>query len=405
MRYAQYVRNYKYTYIPEACGDNTGIRVGYPPTQIVANIIPPTHSKGILYDMSYSVFLKWVKPCFTGCTPIISYTIQSIPGGLTALITPQNPKPIVNGLQFGVTYAFEVITTNIMGDSKPSKPSNAILQYSYPDSPNHIQGVFGDLQINLLWDEPFNGGSPISYYNIYINYLSPFKVTNRTSLLTNLILGNTYNVELTAVNSYGESYPRKYTFIGSTYPDNPANITFIIKPVITVSWNVPIKDGYSPVDFYRVSYTDRNGVKLFQDVSSNVYTTTIDKLTLGQPYIFNILAHNPIGFTQNPTIFNITPCNIPQSPSIIKRTSNIYTLDGLGLVIEWDPPVYNGGGVILSYSILYVMDGIESKISIPSSLNSYSIYDLTRDMSYFVTMTATNASGESPPSNSVKFIF
>ena len=402
MRYAQYVRNYKYTYIPEACGDNTGLRVGYPPTSVVATIIPQTHGKGVLYDMSYSVLLKWIKPCFTGCTPILSYTIKSIPGDLTSLITPENPNPIINSLQFGVKYAFKVITTNIIGDSEPSNQSNYILQYNYPNIPSNIQRILGDRQITLSWDEPFNGGAPIIYYNIYVNYASPFQVLTNQCNINNLTIGASYRIEVTAVNSFGDSYPGKYNFIGSTYPDNPANITFIVNPAITINWNPPISNGYAPIDYYRITYTDPTGVKSIKDVSANVFTTTIDGLTIGQNYPFSVLAHNEVGFTANPTIFNIAPSNVPLSPSItnITRTSN-----GLGLIIVWNTPAYNGGNQVLSYKIYYAVNGITTQISVPSNVNSYTVYGMVSNLEYTFTITATNITGESRPSNPFSLIF
>jgi len=402
MRYAQYVRNYKYTYIPEACGDNTGLRVSYPATNPVATIIPQIHTNRNLYDMSYSAVLKWNNPCFTGCTSITSYTIKSIPGNLTALIRPENKKPIINGLQFGVTYTFEIIITNIVGDSKPSTPSNAILQYSYPHIPSNIQGIFSDRKIALSWDQPFNGGAPIIHYNIYINHIFQFRVPTNQCIINRVTPGESYNIEITAVNPYGDSYPGKYNFIGVGYPDDTTNVTFVINTFIIVNWNAPISDGYSPIDFYRITYTDPTGLKLFQDVSANVFTTTIDGLTIGQSYQFSVVAHNTIGFTANPSIYNIAPSNVPLSPAITNITR---TIDGLGLIIQWNPPPYNGGNQVLSYTLYYVVNGITAQISLPSNLNSYTINGLVLNLEYTFTITATNITGESSSSNPFSLIF
>jgi len=404
MRYAQYVRNYKYTYIAEACGDNTGLRVSYPPSNIVATILPNLHPAGSqIYDMSYSVIFTWKRPCFTGCTPITSYRIKSVPGDLTSLITPLEPRPIINGLQYGVTYVFQVISINTVGDSHPSEPSNRILQYNFPRSPYNISGILGDKRIDFTWNEPFNGGSNIVYYNVHLYGIAPIRTTNLTTNFTNLTPGRSYSVDFTAVNSYGESYPATYTFIGPAYPDNPANITFTyVNTSIIVDWSVPISDGYYPIDLYRVVYKDQFNMTTNYDVSSNVYTATINNLSIGQPYTFSVIAHNIVGFRTDPTIFTIVPCRVSQSPSI---TNIIYTADRSGLIVQWNPPLYNGGGTILSYSIIYESSGRTVRIVVPVTSVSYTVYGLVTNLVYSFTMTATNNAGTSTPSNEYTMIF
>jgi len=398
MRYSQYVRSYKYTYIPEACGDNTGLRVGYAPSRVVATILPETHEPNV-YDMSYSAILKWLKPCFTGCTPITSYKIKSIPGDIIAIITPANPKPVIGGLQFGVRYVFEVMTMNIVGDSKPSIPSNSILQYNYPNKPYNIQGILGDSQIDLSWNVPFNGGSPIIYYNIYLDFLSPIVSNINAKKIVNLIPGKTYTTTITAVNPYGESYKSNpYTFIPITLPQSPGNFTASIDNAsTTLQWTAPTNDGYTPIDFYRIRYLDVNGISNIQDISTNVLSTIIPDLTLGYLYTFSIISHNKMGYSITPTTVSVIPCIPPLSPSI----SIIYNTVN-GVIIQWNRPLYDGNSPILSYTIYYTLNNITTSIVVSNTVNTYTIPGLSPG-SYIFNIAATNIAGISPNSNPYLF--
>ncbi|MGH3768547.1 MAG: fibronectin type III domain-containing protein [Pseudonocardiaceae bacterium] len=79
-------------------------------------------------------------------SPVLSYTVTSNPGGLTAS-GPAGPIT-VTGLTNGVSYTFTVIAANANGTSQPSSPSNAVTPTAPPAPANddiaHAQAISGD---------------------------------------------------------------------------------------------------------------------------------------------------------------------------------------------------------------------------------------------------------------------
>ena len=83
---------------------------------------PPTSLVATAGNSSASV--AFTPPVNDGGLPILSYTVTSSPGGLTATGTE---SPItITGLTNGVQYTFTVVATNAVGDSDPSSDSDPV---------------------------------------------------------------------------------------------------------------------------------------------------------------------------------------------------------------------------------------------------------------------------------------
>ena len=78
----------------------------------------------------------WTPPSSNGNTPITSYTVSAlvggVPAGITATVAGSATGAAVSGLTDGVTYTFTVHATNAIGSGAESAPSNAVTPLAAP---------------------------------------------------------------------------------------------------------------------------------------------------------------------------------------------------------------------------------------------------------------------------------
>ncbi|MEZ5157227.1 MAG: fibronectin type III domain-containing protein [Candidatus Nanopelagicales bacterium] len=80
---------------------------------------PPTAVNGAPGNAQVTV--AWSAPADDGGSPVIDYTVTTIPGGATC--TTSSTSCVVPGLTNGTAYTFTVIARNAIGTSTPSTPS------------------------------------------------------------------------------------------------------------------------------------------------------------------------------------------------------------------------------------------------------------------------------------------
>jgi hypothetical protein len=113
---------------------------------------PPTAVSAVAGNAQATV--SFTAPLNDGATPIISYTVTSSPGGITA--TGSSSPIIVSGLTNEIAYTFTVVATNSVGNSSPSSPSAAIT----PVGPNGrlTNGVMLENIIQNFTEPAIRGG-------------------------------------------------------------------------------------------------------------------------------------------------------------------------------------------------------------------------------------------------------
>ena len=100
-------------------------------------ILPPSAPTGVTaLAGDTQAFISWTVSASNGGSPITSYTVTVLSGGIPTGITVTVPPPVftsntgsalIGGLTNGVPYTFTVHATNIAGDSPESAPSNEII--------------------------------------------------------------------------------------------------------------------------------------------------------------------------------------------------------------------------------------------------------------------------------------
>jgi hypothetical protein len=83
-----------------------------------------------------SALITYTAPAFDGGSPVTSYTVTSIPGGIQATAFRSTAGTIdVSGLISSTSYTFTVVANNFAGSSMPSSASASITTFSPPPPP------------------------------------------------------------------------------------------------------------------------------------------------------------------------------------------------------------------------------------------------------------------------------
>jgi uncharacterized protein (TIGR03437 family) len=90
----------------------------------VLAVVPGVPTIGTATAGNAQASVTFTAPASTGGAPIISYTVTSNPGGITA--TGTSSPILVSGLTNGTAYTFTVKATSSAGTGSPSAPSNSV---------------------------------------------------------------------------------------------------------------------------------------------------------------------------------------------------------------------------------------------------------------------------------------
>jgi Fibronectin type III domain len=126
--------------------------VGSGPSSAASNAVTPTpvgtpsppQVPGAA-TLDQSAYVSCLPPATDGSTPIVSYTVTSSPGGITA--TGSSCPILVTGLTDGTSYTFTVTATNSAGGtSQPSQPTSPITPHP-PSGPPPANDNFAHAQV------------------------------------------------------------------------------------------------------------------------------------------------------------------------------------------------------------------------------------------------------------------
>lgn len=230
---------------------------------------------------------------------------------------------------------------NCPNNPPPPKPT-------VPSAPSIVSATPFDTLIDIYFTQPSNGGSPITNYEYFLLDASgaswtPFSppVTTSPVEVTGLISGQTYNIQIRAVNAIGAG-PASATVTETTLavPEEPTDLSAIAGDTsIQITFTLPY-DGGSSITNYEYSL---NGGSSWSPFSPAVTSSpvTITGLTNGTVYNIKLRAINDVGTGVASSQISIAP--IPsnsfdpadiaginlwldgQYPSSIDVSSNIVT--------------------------------------------------------------------------------
>ena len=383
------------------------------PTLLPTPPSPPQNLAAVGGDGQVS--LTWDPPQDDGGSPLLAYLVYrgDSPGGESllagvGLVTSWIDITVTNGH----TYYYEVVATNLIGNSDPSNEASATPgpPPTPPDPPQGLTATAGDGTVDLAWSAPgSDGGSPITNYKVYRGTSS-----NGESFLTELgdVLsfsdsgltnGQTYYYYVTAVNSIGDSGPSNEASATpnapATPPGAPQSLTATAgDAAVVLTWSPPSSDGGSPITNYKVYRgTSHNGETFLADAGP-VLAYTDTSVTNGQTYYYEVTAENSVGEGPRSNEVSATP-NAPATPPT--EPQNLAATPGDGHVdLTWDAPANDGGLPILEYRVYRgTSSGGESFLASAGLSLTFTDSSVTNGQTYYYQVTARNAVGVGPPSN------
>ncbi|NDC73139.1 MAG: hypothetical protein EBZ62_06770, partial [Sphingobacteriia bacterium] len=217
----------------------------------------------------------------------------------------------------------------------------------------------------------------------------------RTATVTDLSNGTAYTFTIRATNAAGTSSPSNASnSVIPTANSNNTNLEAIPgDKVVYLSW-----DSYEKTVYYKITtYQYDDDVFVSSDTVYNDTETTIYGLTNGVSYYFTVQSFNGEGDSLNdesksdpvtPTAPNI----VPNAPTNVIATAGNTTAN-----LSWTAPTSNGGTDISSYTVFSSPSGGIATINFAA--RTASVTDLSNGTAYTFTVVATNAVGDSNPSN------
>ncbi|XP_023182076.1 titin-like isoform X1 [Xiphophorus maculatus] len=209
---------------------------------------------------------------------------------------------------------------------------------------------------------------------------------------------------VTASNSAGKD-TTTITVVVLEKPDppiGPVRIDEVNCDYVIMSWDPPSYTGGCQLENYVVEKRETTSTE-WHTVSATTVRTTIKvtKLKTGNEYQFRISAENRYGKSAaitSPVVTAKYPFSVPACPG----SPLISTVTKYSMVVEWEPPLRDGGSPIIGYHI----ERKEKNSILWTKLNKFVIPDsrfkasgLEEGIEYEFRVSAENIAGLSPCSN------
>ena len=316
----------------------------------------------------------------------------------------------------GYNYMFSVRALNSIGYSAYSEPATFLAASvpSKPSAPVIVQATSSS--ISITWTQPYNGGSPITNYYVYVaqgptvtnSQFTMIADTAETMLytMTSLIPAQTYWFKIAAKNLVGTGQKSdSVNRIAATIPAPPINLAMVEQGTAKVSftWDANDDNGGSDVTDYAIYWNQGSGTIQYEVITSNGLTPTL--ATISSPilladkeYMFWVKARNAVGYSafSNPlTIHSATNPGAPGSPFRMSTTSKTQ------VVVGWTANSANnfGGSTLLSYQVWWDQgDSVNNFVlynTVPSSVYSQIVSPVTTSAYYQFYIVAQNVIGNS----------
>jgi hypothetical protein len=274
-------------------------------------------------------------------------------------------------------------------------------QYFAPDVPTSIAATPGDSSVSLTFTTPSSdGGRAITNYKYSLDGGATFTafspaITSSPAVITGLTNGQTYNIQLEAVNEIGDGLnSATFTVTPRTIPQAPSDL--VATPgnqSVSVAFVAP-SDGGSAITNYKYSINGGSTFTAFSPAQT-ASPAVIAGLTNGTSYTIQLLAVNAAGDGPASSQVAATPVTAPGMPAGLSATPGNQTIS-----IAFTAP-NDGGSPITNYE--YSLDGgsLYVLFSPAQTSSPVTISNLTNGTSYNIKLRAVNAVDSGAASSSV----
>jgi hypothetical protein len=327
------------------------------------------------------------------------------------------------GLAASTAYMYRVSAINTVGTSPVSNTASAttIAVATAPQAPTGLTAsTISSSQINLSWVAPSNGGSAITGYKIdrstdngstWSTLVANTASSSTTYSNTGLVASTAYTYRVSAINSVGTSSASSTasaTTSGTviTVPQPPTGLasSVVSSSQINLSWVAPANNGGSVITGYKIERSANAGTT-WGTVSANTSSVSITYsdtgLAASTSYMYRVSAINSVGTSSASNTTSATTTAVataPQAPTGLGTTA----ISSSQINLSWTAS-NNGGSAITGYKIDRSTDAGTTWSTIiantASTSTTYSNTGLAASTSYMYRVSAINAIGTSPVSN------
>ncbi len=391
------------------------------PSEILTAIpvtIPSAPDAPTLTHGNTKLTATWAAPDDDGGSEIIRYELQyrevTDPEGIWLNVTTDSEitttSHTITELTNGTEYEVQVRAVNAQGNSEWSGSATETPDIT-PNAPAVPTLTVGNTQLTATWSAPTDtGGSAITRYELQYRkgssgawtLISSGIGTRTNHTITGLTNGDSYEVQVRAVNAQGTSpWSSSASATPATVPVAPADPTLTEgNAQLSAAWSAP-NNGGSAITRYELQYR-KGSSGAWTLISSGIGTRTnhtITGLTNGDSYEVRVRAVNTRGDGAWSGSSIATPVAVPNTP-----TALTLTVGNTQLGVAWSAPTDTGGSPITRYKLQYRKGSSGAWTPITSDIGStrtnHTIAGLTNGDSYEVQVRAENAQGTSPWSSS-----
>ena len=402
--------------------DGTGPLVGPLTTTTLSTKPGPVLDVDVVDATSSSLKVTWTQNADIGGNPITEYNVYQ-KTTFNAPTDADSPVATVGsdvfswtstGLDANTAYFYWVGATNSLGETISSIADGTTLPEA-ADAPRNVMiTAITATTLTFTWDAPaYDGGSPVTGYDIYFGTSSTQGAVRTTAVAANvftytfssLIRYTDYYVFIQTTSLAGASVSSSVA-MDKTDSTIPSAVSFSVAAdsatQFTATWTAPSDDGGLGIDKYEVFVSQsatKPGSSTFETPAGLTYVAT--GLTRANLYYVWVQAVNADG----PSIIAsfvpvVTFSTVPTVPQNVAATATSSTVVSL----VWDAPQDDGGSSVFEYDI-YMSQTEDVLGSLLSTTNvdvrTYSAENLTRANTYFFTVVAVNAVGDSAASAQV----
>jgi parallel beta-helix repeat protein len=348
------------------------------------------------------VHLTWSIPLNNGSTDITAFFIyRNDTNGTYATVFGDEFEFNDTLVQNGVNYTYHVAAVNAQGTG-PNSTNATARPEGVPDVPGAFSADPGNSFVNLSWDEPFDGGQPITEFFIYRNgtvgpyaTLSPGEVWFNDTAVTN---GVVYTYTISANNNLGESdLSEEIVVMAGSVPSRPHGLTItMVGSTITITWQVPVDDGGMPITNYKVYRGTASGTWTVWEPYTTDLSYTDSAVDFGTTYYYVVTAVNFVGESDFSQEVSEVPEGVPDEPQAFSAEAfNSF------VILTWNIPFSDGGLPLTGFRLYRGTTSNESEMTLlTSALGSndltYNDSQVTNGVTYFYWISAENSKGEGP---------
>ena len=345
--------------------------------------------------------LSWKEPLLNGGYPVEGYHIYRKESGVFLLHGETNDSYFIDlWANQGVNYSYYITAVNEYGESIPT-PIFWGISIGVPPPPYPLTIGRFDGAVNINWSSGIFSlfEYDITHVRIYRNGTFLVKIPESENYYndTGLINRVVYKYQISSVNILGEGdLSDEFEAVPGWSPSAPRNLTtWANTTMVKISWDPPEFIRGFPVDMYIVYRKTDDGrwINLMNVPASNDPHWNDTYVEMGNTYEYKVIALNQRGASPEagPVSATIPMGDPPERPEVKSIT---LTKEGK-IEIEWNGPQNEE----VEYSIFRKIDKNETYGLLSTTIGLvYSDTPITKNVTYYYYIIATNQYGNSPSS-------